>query len=77
MINLTKAELELHTAAELEDLIAYAGSVSHLARMLDYNYMTVKSWEEAGRISKEGARLVEAHKKLGKKFTAIELRPDL
>ena len=74
---LTLDEIKQLQTQKLNELIATAGSNRHLAYMLNISIHTVTSWVERGRISKEGAKAVEDHDKLGEKFTALDLRPDL
>jgi len=76
-VNLTLDELKKAHKEQLDTLIDEAGGVNHLSKMLNLHYTTVKGWQERGRISKEGASLVEAHGSLGEHYKAIELRPDL
>lgn len=64
---------ELQSSA-LNRLIQQAGNPTHLARMLELPVSTVHGWSQRGRISKEGAKRVEACSALN--FTANELRPD-
>ena len=77
MIHIDKKQLEIIQRQQLEKLINKAGTIAHLARMLDEDYMTVKGWVNRGRISKNGALKVEENKELRKHFTALNLRPDL
>ena len=72
-----KEQLEHHQRDQLHKLIHLAGDISYLARMLDLHYMVVKGWKERGRVSKDGAMMVENHPQLGKHFAAKDLRPDL
>jgi hypothetical protein len=76
-MKLTEAQLNTIQLEQLEKLIATAGSVNHLAKMLEIHYMTVQGWHKRERISKGGAELVAEHPTLGKKFRAIDLRPDI
>jgi len=77
MIDHSKTDLTDTHKAALDELIAHAGSITHLARMLQVPTSTAHSWYTHGRISKWGARRVEAHPTLGKKFNAATLRPEL
>lgn len=61
----------------LKELITKAGTVSHLSRMLGVSLSTAQGWVYRGRISKEGAKLVESHTLLGKSFKIVTLRPEL
>jgi len=60
----------------LKELIEYAGNNSHLARMLGLSVSTVNSWVSRGRISLEGAELVQANEYLKQKFPLQKLRPE-
>lgn len=60
----------------LTDLVDYAGSKSHLARMLGVAPSTVGNWVERGRISMEGAHLVQNNKYLREHFPVNRLRPE-
>jgi len=60
----------------LKELIEYAGNNSHLARMLGLPISTVNSWVSRGRISLEGAKLVQANEYLKQKFPLQRLRPE-
>lgn len=75
--NFTLDEIKQLQKQKLAELIATAGNNQHLAYMLNISIHTINGWIERGRISKAGAKLVEEHGKLGEKFTALELRPDL
>lgn len=74
---LTFDEMKIIYAKRLKELIKSAGNSNHLATMINVPTGTVKAWERRERISKEGAKLVENHPSLGKKFKADYLRPDL
>jgi len=76
-MELTLEQLEKHKKEILEQLIEDAGSVTHLARMLNINPMTPRGWVERNSISKAGAKLVADHPTLGEYYKAIDLRPDL
>ena len=60
----------------LKELIEYAGNNSHLARMLKLPVSTVNSWVSRGRISLEGAELVQANEYLKQEFPLERLRPE-
>ena len=60
----------------LKELIEYAGNNSHLARMLKLPVSTVNSWVVRGRISLQGAELVQANKYLKQEFPLERLRPE-
>ena len=77
MLELTLKELETVQKEQLSKLLDDAGGINHLAKMLNQHYMTVKGWDERGRISKDGAKLVEDHPSLGEYHKAKDLRPDL
>ncbi len=77
MITYTLEQLEAVQKEQLTLLIEKCGGINHLAKMLGVHYMTVKGWEERGRISKDGAIKVERHDTLKGWFTALNLRPDL
>lgn len=77
MFEFTKREIEKMQKRELMELIQYAGDQVHLARMVGVSQPTVMGWANRGKISKQGAMLVESHPGLSRKFTAIQLRPDL
>lgn len=77
MLELTLKELEVVHREQLDKLVGDAGSGLHLAKMLNINSMVVKGWTDRGRISKQGAKLVESHPTLGEHHKAIALRPDL
>jgi len=77
---MTQYPLNLKQISELQksslnQLIEEAGNPSHLARMLGLPVSTVHGWSQRGRISKDGAMLVEQCPNLS--LTAEELRPDL
>lgn len=76
-LTLTNKQLRKQHRQALKRLLHVAGGVSHLSKMLDLPYTTVKGWEERGRISKEGARKVSLHPTLGKEFLIFDLRPDM
>lgn len=76
-MNLTLDELQQAHKEQLDKLIAEAGGVNHLSKMLNLPYTTVKGWEDRGRISKSGASMVEEHGSLGEHYKAKDLRPDL
>lgn len=61
----------------LDELIQHVGTVAYLALILELPYTTVKSWEDRGRISKDGAKAVEEHEEIHFKFTVKYLRPDI
>jgi len=77
MFELTLDEVHELQKSALDRLVQDAGSPSHLARMLNIHLMTVKGWIERGRVSKDGATLVETHPTLGEHHKAKDLRPDL
>jgi len=60
----------------LKELIEYAGNNSHLARMLKLPVSTVNSWVSRGRISLEGAELVQGNEYLKQEFPLERLRPE-
>jgi DNA-binding transcriptional regulator YdaS (Cro superfamily) len=60
----------------LKELIEYAGNNSHLARMLGLSVSTVNSWVSRGRISLQGAELVQANEYLKEEFPLERLRPE-
>jgi len=60
----------------LKELIEYAGNNSHLARMLKLPVSTVNSWVVRGRISLQGAELVQANEYLKQEFPLERLRPE-
>jgi DNA-binding transcriptional regulator YdaS (Cro superfamily) len=68
----------LHVVQEiaLKELIEYAGNNSHLARMLGLPVSTVNSWVVRGRISLQGAELVQANEYLKEEFPLERLRPE-
>lgn len=74
---LTLNEIKELQEQKLKELVEHAGTLKHLAFMLETPLPTVCGWVERGRISKSGARLVESHNSLGELFKAEELRPDL
>ena len=74
---LTLADIQRIQKERLYLLLQEAGTVRHLAFMLDTPVGTVNGWIERGRISKVGARKVEQHPTLGIKFSAYDLRPDM
>jgi hypothetical protein len=77
MFEYTKNEIDEISRKELVKLINHVGDKLHLSRMLNVSQPTVIGWSQRGRISKKGARLVEIHPRLKKKFTAEQLRPDV
>lgn len=77
MLKFTKQQLEQHNRKQVDAVIGAAGSIRHLAKMLNVNYMVVKGWKERGRISKGGVERITKHDILGEKFLAEEMRPDL
>ncbi len=77
MLSMTLEQLKAAHQAAMDNLIATAGSISHLATMLGISGHTVQSWSHRGRISKSGADLVAEHDILGQSFTANDLRPEL
>ena len=60
---------------QLEKLIAYAGSMSALAVLLDTSAQVVSGWLSRGRISATAALKVEEF--TNGKFKASEMRPDV
>ena len=77
MLTLTLEELTKAHRVSLDSLLADAGGISPLAKMLNRPYQTVKGWDERGRISKKGAALVHEHMSLGEYHTVAMLRPDV
>jgi len=73
-ITLTLDELERIHRQSLRTLISTAGNPTHLARMLGVPVSTVHGWSRRGRISKEGAKLVDQCPYLD--FTFENLRPE-
>lgn len=77
MFQMTLKELIKAQAKGFKQVIDEAGSVSHLALMLDVPLSNVQGWAHRGRISKTGAELVAKHAVLGRKFKVVDLRPEL
>lgn len=73
----TLDQLHAHQRDQLTALIEHAGSASHLAKMLNIHVSVVQGWEQRGRISKQGAQLVDIHPALSERFSAMGLRPDI
>ncbi len=73
----TREESDKLCKEALQELLSYAGGPTHLAKMLDIDPNTCCAWKYRKKISEAGARLVESHPTLGKKFTAKVLRPDI
>ena len=79
MLQYTKEQLAIIHKERLKELLAEAGDVNHLSKMLAVPYHTVRSWDERGRISKDGSLVVHKHPVLGEKgrgFTKQYLRPE-
>lgn len=74
---LTETQISTLQRHMLHTLIEYAGNPSHLAKMLDVTSSTVYSWINRGKISKKGARQVQANRALKKHFDVVSLRPDM
>ena len=66
-----------HNKQAIDNLLDAVGGVSELAKMLDLGYTTVKSWQDRGRISKAGAKLVSQHSIIGEYYSEVDLRLDL
>ena len=77
MLSYNLEELKKLHKERLDELIESAGTPKHLSLMLNVPIGTVLSWSTRGRISKEGAGLVELHITLGTKFKKNYLRPEL
>lgn len=77
MLEMTLNELIVAQKKAFTELIKKAGTVSHLAKMIDVPVSTAQGWAHRGRISKEGARKVEQHSLLKDEFKAVDLRPEL
>lgn len=77
MLDYNKEQLAAVHKTALEKLVALGDGRAYLSRMLGLPLGTINSWIDRGRISKDGARLVESHKYLGKFIKAKELRPDI
>jgi len=77
MLEMTLKELIAAQKKAFNELIKKAGTVSHLAKMIDVPLSTAQGWAYRGRISKEGAKKVEQHPLLKGEFTAVDLRPEL
>ena len=77
MLHFTKAALAKERKEKLTELVSVAGSVTHLAKMLNTPYSTVQGWIDRERISKDGAKKVSEHPVLSETFKAEDLRPDL
>lgn len=77
MLKMTLKELITSQKKAFSELIKKAGSVSHLAKMIDVPLSTAQGWAYRGRISKEGAKKVEQHPLLKDEFKAVDLRPEL
>lgn len=75
--NLTLEDIKTLQKQKLQELIECAGTLKHLAFMLDIPLPTLYGWVERGRVSKEAATKIEQHETLGQKFKAEELRPDI
>lgn len=58
------------------DLVEYAGSKAHLAKMIGVAPRTVGNWVGHGRISMEGAYLVQNNEYLREHFPVSRLRPE-
>ena len=61
----------------LDDLVAYVGGPTHLAKMLDRPLPTINGWIKRGRISKAGANDVQNHPTLRRRFPISNFRPEL
>lgn len=78
MIPYTHEELRALKATRLDELIKFAGTKAHLARMLSVNPNTVEGWSARGAISKLAVDRIEENPAFNKtKFTKEYLRPDL
>lgn len=72
----TKLEIANAQRMALKKLLNFAGSASHLSKMIGVSNQVIHAWSLRGRISKSGARKVAEHETLGIAFTFEELRPD-
>lgn len=70
------AQIASEQREALEELIIYAGTQVHLARMLQIPQRTVAGWVDRGRISMEGAYLVQKNEYLKDHFPVSKLRPE-
>ena len=77
MITVTLAQMKVVEKEAMVRLVKDAGSIPHLAKMLNVHVMSVHGWVTRGRISKGGARLVAAHPAFCNSYTATDLRPDI
>lgn len=69
-------QIRIEQEAALKELVSYAGSNVHLARMLQVPVSTVNSWVSRGRISKDGAERVQLNNYFKGKFPVSKLRPE-
>lgn len=77
MFEYTYEQLQEMKRQALYDLIEYAGTKAHLAKMLGVNSQIVHNWIQQGAISKNGVKLVQKNKTLSTKFPKERLRPEL
>ena len=61
----------------LEELIEFAGTQRHLAKMIGVPLGTVKSWISYGRISMRGAELAQKNPFIKERFPLDKLRPEI
>jgi hypothetical protein len=73
--SLNKHQMDRVCLSMFLKLVKEAGTLSHLARMLDLPVSTVNGWHRRGKVSKKGAIAVEENPQLS--FSAKTLRPDL
>ncbi len=76
MVLYTKTELDKLQKERFAELLELVGGSPHLAAMIGVKQNVTGYWARAGRISPEGAKMVEKHPRLGEKFTLEYLRPE-
>lgn len=77
MLHLNHKQRTKHHRRALARLLADAGGVAGLATMLNIPYITVKGWQDRGRISKRGAVLVNDNMALTEYYKPQDLRVDI
>lgn len=77
MLEYTYEQLQIKKKKALHDLIEFAGTKAHLAKMLDVTSQQINNWIVQGAISRNGVELVQKNKILAEEFPKSRLRPEL